>query len=82
MNREIIEEKREESISESAPVTNGVESGAPLHETTVRSEYVRVQRFRSLLSKRNLVTALIIALVAFVALALVLWRRNTAPATG
>ncbi|MCA1628161.1 MAG: efflux RND transporter periplasmic adaptor subunit [Acidobacteria bacterium] len=82
MNREIIEEKREESTSESAPVTNGDESGAPLRETTVKSEYVRVERSRSLLSKRNLVTALIIALVAFVALALVLWRRNTAPATG
>lgn len=81
MNREIIEEKREESTSESAPVTNGDESGAPFRETTVKSEYVRVERFRALLSKRNLVTALIIALVAFVALALVLWRRNTAPAT-
>jgi len=81
MNRELIEEKREESTRESAPVTNGDESGASLHQTAVKSEYVSVERSRSLLSKRNLVTALIIALVSFVALGLVLWRRNTAPAT-
>ena len=81
MNREIIKEKREESIGESAHVTNGDERGAPLNETTVKNEYVRIKRSRSLMNKRNLVTTLIIALVALVTLALVLWRRNIAPAT-
>lgn len=82
MSHKIMEEKREESTSETVLVPNGAESSVPPNETTVKSEYVRVKRFRSLISKRNVITAVIIALAAFVAFALVLWRRNTATPAG
>lgn len=82
MSHEIIGEKREGTTSETAPLPKGNENGAPPHDTTFKSEYVRVERFRSFLSKRNFVTVLIIALVASVAFALVVWRRDAAPATG